>query len=156
MRRVAAGLLVLSAAGGAFIASHEGTRLAAYLDPVGLPTICTGSTEGVRLGQVATFEECNARLQRDTTHAGRAVAACTRVGITQAQYDALVSLAFNIGQVAYCGSTLARKLNAGDCWGAGAEFPRWIYAKGRRLKGLERRRAEERVAFESGCDRGAA
>lgn len=155
-RLAAAGALALSAAGAAFISSHEGLRLDAYLDPVGIPTICTGSTDGVRLGQLATFEQCNALLLRDTTHAGEAVARCTHVAITQAQYDALVSFAFNVGGGAYCSSTLARKLNAGDCWGAGAQFPRWSYAKGRRLPGLERRRAEERTAFETGCDRGPA
>lgn len=154
MRRVAAGLLALSVTGVAFIAGHEATRRDAYLDTGGVPTICTGSTEGVRLGQRATFEECNARLVRDTTHAGRAVADCTHVAITQEQYDALVSFTFNVGRAAYCGSTLARKLNAGDCWGAAAQFPRWIYDNGRKLRGLERRRAEERAAFEKGCDRG--
>lgn len=188
MKRVAAGLLALSVTGAAFIAGHEGTRLAAYLDTGGVPTICTGSTEGVRLGQRATFEECNARLLRDTTYAGKAVAQCTHVSITQTQYDALVSLAFNAGGGAFCGSELVRKLNAGDCLGAGREFndapqidrrtgrPRiyqgppiinrrtgvvllntgdtikkWTTAAGVPLPGLMLRRAEERTAFETGC-----
>lgn len=154
IRRLAARIGVVSAAGLASLGAWEGGhRLTAYLDPVGIPTICTGSTEGVELGQRATFEQCNARLLRDTTRAGAAVARCTHVAITQSQYDALVSLAFNIGEKKYCSSTLVRKINAGDCWGAGAEFPRWVYAKGVKLRGLERRRADERTAFETGCER---
>ena len=47
---------------------------------------------------------------------------------------------------------LARRLNAGDCWGAAAQFDRWVYAKGRRLPGLVKRRAEERRMFETGCE----
>lgn len=152
----AASALALSAAGAAMIAGFEGTSLDAYLDPVGIPTICTGSTAGVRLGQRATFEECNARLRKDAGLAGKAVAACTRVAVTQTQYDALVSLVFNIGEHNYCGSALARKLNAGDCWGAGAEFRRWTYAKGRQLPGLINRRAAERAAFETGCERASS
>lgn len=155
-RLAAAGALALSAAGAAMISGFEGTSLSAYLDPVGIPTICTGSTEGVRLGQRATFEECNARLKRDTGAAGQDVARCTRVAVTQTQYDALVSLVFNIGGAAYCGSTLARKLNAGDCWGAGYEFSRWTYSAGRRLPGLINRRAAERAAFETGCERASS
>lgn len=85
--------------------------------------------------------------------AGAAIARCTHVALTQAQYDAPVSFAFNVGGSAYCSSTLVRKLNAGDCWGAASEFRRGVHVKGRKLRGLERRRAEERTAFETGCER---
>jgi len=147
-----AAAFVVSAVGLGFIAAHEGTLLTAYLDPVGIPTICTGHTAGVQLGQRASFEQCNRLLVLDAGVAGKAVARCTHVAITQAQYDALVSFAFNVGGDAYCASTLARRLNAGDCWGAAAQFDRWVYAKGRRLPGLVKRRAEERRMFEPGCD----
>lgn len=154
--RAIAAMLALSAGGLGLIASHEGLRTTAYLDPVGIPTICYGSTAGVELGQRATFDECNRLLQRDTTYAGKAVARCTHVAITQAQYDALVSFSFNVGGEAYCRSTLARRLNAGDCWGAAAQFDRWVHAGGRKLPGLIKRRSEERALFETGCEREAA
>lgn len=123
--KVLAALLTVSVGGLGLIAGHEGLRTEAYPDPAygwAVPTICYGSTEGVQRGQRATFEECNARLAQDATYAGRAVARCTHVAITQAQYDALVSFAFNVGGSAYCTSALARRLNAGDCWGAAREF----------------------------------
>ena len=47
--------------------------------------------------------------------------------------------------------SLLRKVNSGDCWGAGKEFPRWVYAKGVQLPGLVTRRAYERKQWETGC-----
>lgn len=153
VKRFAAGSLVISALGLGLIASHEGAVTDAYLDPVGIPTICMGHTEGVFLGQKRTLKECEVLLKQDASYAGRAVARCTKVDLTQAQYDSLVSAVYNIGGTAYCTSTLARKLNAGDCFGAAKEFDRWVYAKGRKLPGLVKRRAAERALFETGCSR---
>lgn len=150
-----ASTLALSAAGFVFLADQEDIRLQAYPDAVGIPTICMGHTDGVKLGQRASFRECNRNLLEDAGVAGQAVARCTHVAITQEQYDALVSFALNTGGAAYCGSTLAKRLNAGDCWGAGAEFSRWVYAGGKRLPGLAARRAAERQKFETGCQRSA-
>jgi lysozyme len=67
--------------------------------------------------------------------------------ITQGQFDALVSFAFNVGVGALRGSTLLRRLNAGDAAGAANEFQRWSMSAGRRLPGLVRRRAAERALF---------
>lgn len=152
IKRFAASTLVISAVGLAMIAQHEDVRTDAYLDPIGIPTICAGHTEGVFLGQQRTLKECEVLLKQDATYAGRAIARCTKVDLTQGQYDALVATVFNIGGSAYCGSTLLRKLNAGDCWGAAREFDRWVYAKGRKLRGLVKRRAHERALFETGCE----
>lgn len=150
-KRFAVGLLTVSALGLASIKVHEAVVPVAYLDPVGIPTICAGHTRGVFLGQQRTLQECEELLEEDVTYAGRAIARCTKVDLTQGSYDALTSLVFNIGGTAYCASTLVRKLNAGDCRGAGREFDRWIYAKGRKLPGLIKRRAAERKLFETGC-----
>lgn len=150
-KKIAAAFAV-SLSGLAFIAGFEGTEQVAYLDSVGVPTICTGSTRGVFLGQTATLQECEERLQEDTTYAGKAVARYVRVRLTQGQYDALVSLVFNIGPGAFSGSTLLRKLNASDCLGTVREFPRWVYAGKKRLRGLEARRAAEAAKFKEGCD----
>ena len=133
------------------IKKHEGVRHSAYLDAVGVPTICYGSTRKVYMGQRATPAECEERLLEDATYAGRGVAKGVKVKLTQGQYDALVSFVFNVGETQFYRSTLLRKINAGDCWGAGAEFDRWVYAKGKRLKGLVSRRADERKQWEEGC-----
>lgn len=153
--RLAVAGITLSAAGLGFIASEEGTRLSAYLDPVGVPTICTGSTRAVYVGQRATLEECEVRLAEDTGVAGRAIARLVQPKLTQGQYDALVSFTFNVGEGALARSTLLRKLNAArteaQCLAVGPEFSRWIYAGGKPLRGLQKRRAKERAMFESGC-----
>lgn len=152
-----AGLLALASAllpsqsGLDNIKRHEGVRYAAYLDAVQVPTICYGSTRKVYIGQRATPAECEERLLEDATYAGKGVAKGVHVKLTQGQYDALVSFVFNVGETQFYRSTLLRKINAGDCWGAGAEFDRWVYAKGKRLKGLVSRRADERKQWEEGC-----
>jgi lysozyme len=159
--KVAAGVgVVLLALASTFVPSpqgvqsikvHEGVRTVAYLDAVQVPTICYGSTRKVYLGQRATLAQCEELLVQDLTYAGVGVAKHTRVKLTQGQYDALVSFVFNLGETQYRKSTLLRKLNAGDCFGAAAEFDRWVYAKGKRLKGLVVRRADERKLFERDC-----
>lgn len=146
-----ASTLLPSQSGLDAIKKHEGVRHGAYLDAVGVPTICYGSTRKVFMGQRATSAECEERLLEDATYAGRGVAQGVKVKLTQGQYDALVSFVFNVGETQFYRSTLLRKINAGDCWGAGAEFDRWVYAKGKRLNGLVSRRADERRAFEEGC-----
>lgn len=144
-------LLSLSAAGVGFIQSWEGTERVAYRDAVGIPTICTGSTRDVYLGQEATLAECEARLVEDTTYAGQAIKRCVTAKLSQGQYDAMVSLGFNIGGGALCGSTLVRKLNQGDCRGAGEQFLRWDYAGKQKLRGLTKRRAAESAQFIKDC-----
>lgn len=163
-RLIAAAALALSAAGAAYIAADEGlgptqtqagqTVAVAYADPgLGwqLPTICHGHTRGVFRGQRATLKQCEAWLLEDATAAGRAIARCTPAPLTQRQYDALVSLVYNIGPTAYCNSTLARHLNAGQCRQAAAQITRWTRANGRILPGLVKRRAGERTRFEADC-----
>lgn len=163
-RYIAAALLALSASGAAFIATHEGTGptqeqggqivALAYADPAhgwALPTICNGHTRGVLRHQRATLGQCESWLIEDASYAGRAIARCTPVRLTQPQYDALVSLVYNIGPGNYCSSTLARHLNAGRCIAAAQQFDRWTYAGGQRLPGLIKRRAAERARFESDC-----
>ena len=70
-----------------------------------------------------------------------------KVPINQNQFDALVSLAFNIGGPNFAGSTLVKKLNSGDPRGAADQFPRWKFADGKEMRGLVRRRAAERELF---------
>jgi lysozyme len=152
-RVVAAGLTV-SFGGAAFIIGHEGTEPVVYRDPVGIPTVCTGHTSTVGqkdVGKRFSSEVCANLLRQDLRVAEAAVKRCTLSPVTQEQYDALVSLTFNIGGTAYCKSTLVKRLNAGQCYATGAQFDRWVFAGKRKLPGLVRRRAEERTMFETGC-----
>ena len=132
-------------------ATHEGKLNVAYVDPVGIVTICAGHTRTAKLGQLKTDDECLGLLKEDTRWSERGVKAAIKVPITQDQYDALTSFAFNVGNAGLLNSTLARKLNAGDCRGAAAEFPRWNRAGGRILRGLTKRRLAERTTFEKDC-----
>lgn len=153
-QRVAAVVLSLSALGVAGMVSYEGLRKVAYKDPVGIVTVCAGHTKTAQLGQVKTDAECEALLKEDVKDAEAAVKRLVTAPLTQAQFDALVSFTFNVGSGNLAKSTLLKKVNAFDCWGAGKEFMRWTYAGGRELPGLVIRRASERKQWETGCATG--
>ncbi|WP_312069487.1 lysozyme, partial [Acinetobacter sp.] len=70
-----------------------------------------------------------------------------KVPLSQNQFDALVSLTYNIGSTAFKNSTLLKKLNAKDYAGAADQFLRWNKGGGKVLKGLVRRREAERALF---------
>ena len=148
-------VLAMAAAGSLTMATtlvgyFEGRSLVAYLDPVGIPTICDGITAGVRLGQTKTAAECDALLAAELGKACAVVDRAVRVPLTPARRAALCSFVYNAGGTAFTGSTLLRKLNAGDTRGACAELSRWVYAKGQKLAGLVNRRAAERELCEVG------
>lgn len=148
----AAGVLIVSATGIGMIQKFEDTVPVAYLDTVKVSTICTGHTKGVTLGMRATLEQCEQYLKEDLTEVGKAVGKCVRVPVTQEQYDALTSLTFNIGGGAFCRSTLVKKLNTGDCVGAGREFMKWDRAGKNVSRGLQNRRKAEAALFIRGCE----
>ena len=141
--------LSISPAGIALIQAHEGLRLTAYRDAGVVWTIGYGSTGGVRRGMTITRDQAVLRLYHDVDDAEATVNNRVTVPLSQSQFDALVSLVFNIGGGAFRKSTLLQKLNAGDYAGASNEFMRWIKAKGRVLGGLVTRRAAERALFSS-------
>ncbi|MES2103080.1 MAG: lysozyme [Pseudomonadota bacterium] len=122
----------------------EGTRQQAYLDPVSIPTICRGHIGGVKLGQTATVDQCDDMLARDLLKADAEMRACVLVPLNPNQRAAFASFTFNAGGGNFCGSSMARKLNAGNYAGACDELPRWVYAGGKVLPGLVRRRASEK------------
>lgn len=140
----------ISDAGLDLIRGFEGCRLEAYPDPGtgGEPwTIGVGHTGGVRPGQTITQDEADALLRSDLERFEKCVDGCVRGAITQQQFDALVSFAFNLGCNALRGSTLLHKLNQGDDAGAGQEFLKWDKAGGRVMAGLTRRRQAEMDLF---------
>lgn len=130
------------------IKKWEGLKLEAYLPtPNDVWTIGWGHTKGVRPGMKITRSKAQELFRKDIEWAENAVNRLVKVGLTQNQFDALVSLTFNIGETAFARSTLLRKLNTGDYQGAAEEFPRWVKQKGKTLRGLVRRRAEEMEVF---------
>lgn len=137
--------------GLALIQQFEGFRAQAYICPAGVLTIGYGSTGAhVKRGQVIKQAEAVALLKKDVARFERAVDALG-LNLTQNQFDALVSLAFNIGTGNFNKSTLVRRLKAGDMAGAAAQFAVWNKARVRGvltvLPGLVRRRAAEAALF---------
>lgn len=144
LKRIVVGGLSLTAAGLISIATWEGFKGEAYSPvPGDVPTIGFGSTEGVKLGDTISVPDALNRLEKDVRAAEDAVRSCVTVPLMPYEMDAYVSLAYNIGQARFCGSTLVKKLNAGDYRGACEEIKRWHFAGGNSLKGLVDRRAAE-------------
>jgi lysozyme len=128
----------------------EGLKLEAYPDPAtgGEPwTIGYGHTRGVSKGQRITLAQAERLLREDLERFELGVEALVTAPISQGQFDALVSLAFNIGLVAFKNSTLLRKLNLGQH--CADEFMRWNRAgyPRRVINGLTARRFAERALF---------
>lgn len=126
------------------VAGAEGLRTAVYLDPVGIPTYCFGETAGARLGDTYTPEQCRAKLGARVLEFGGAVDRCVTKPMSAARKAGLTSFTYNVGVDAFCGSTLVRRLNAGDP-DACDELRRWTKAKGVTLPGLVNRREQERT-----------
>lgn len=140
----------LSPAGTAFIKSFEQLRLTAYLPtPNDVWSIGYGHTHGVQMGDTCTLEQADAWFLQDVAWAENAVDAHAPQGITQNAFDALVSLAFNIGATNFDASTLLKDLGAGQDAQAADEFLRWDRQRGQVLPGLERRREAERAMFDT-------
>ena len=141
-RRLIGGL-VLSAAGLVGILSHEAFKSQAYHDVVGVDTIGFGTTEGVKDGDKITVEQALIRALNDVSKFEGALKKCVVVPLNQNEYDAYISLSYNIGSGAFCKSTLVKKLNQLDYAGACSEILRFNKAEGKFNKGLDNRRREE-------------
>lgn len=143
--------MTLSKNGIDLIAGFEGFESKAYLCPAGVWTIGFGTTviNGVRVkkGDTCTLEQAKDYKAQDLKRFEKTVNDAVMVGLTQNQFDALVSLTYNIGSNAFSNSTLLKKLNTGDYDGAADQFDVWNKAGGRVLKGLVNRRATEKKLF---------
>ena len=133
--------------GLALIRKYESCRLEAYLDSVNIPTLGFGHTAGVKMGDTCTQEQADTWLEADVQAAVRCVAQSVTGVLTQGQIDALVSFVFNLGCGALRGSTLLRKLNAGEDDAAAQQFLKWDHAGGKVLAGLSARREAEMELF---------
>lgn len=132
-----------------FVKSFEGLELTAYQCSAGVWTIGYGHTKGVKSGDEISSYEAEQLLIEDLTAISDDLNRLVDVPVSQGQYVALLSLAFNVGATALKKSTLLSKLNRRDYEGAAEEFDKWVYAGGKVVEGLQRRRAAERALFES-------
>ena len=134
------------------ICEFEGRRLVAYDDGVGVWTIGFGTIKypnGVRVkkGDTCTLDQAKEYMRHDLIEFEHTVNSSVKVPLNQNQFDALVSLSYNIGSNAFKSSTLVNKLNAGDYQGAADQFNVWINAGGKCMQGLVNRRDKEKLLF---------
>ena len=145
--KIGAGAIALAVP---LVAHFEGYVPWVYRDPIGRLAACYGHDDQTMTpGKRFTAAECQAMLDQDLLKHAQALD-CIKHPLTDGQKAAFVSFAFNVGNKAFCDSTLARKANAGDMPGACAELSRWTRAGGRELPGLVKRRAAERELCEVG------
>lgn len=127
----------------------EGLRLEPYHDPVGFKTIGYGHLlsrtpwEPLETTESITQEEAERLLAEDMQSAADAVERLVTVPLTDHQRAALIDFAFNCGAGNLARSTLLKVINRGDYDAAPAEFLKWVYARGKKLPGLVRRRKAE-------------
>jgi lysozyme len=135
------------------IKDFEGFSPTIYLDAAGFPTIGYGHL--LRPGEAEMFrrgislEAAVALLIKDVQAAERAVLRLISVPLSDGQFDALVSFTFNLGSGALQRSTLRRKVNREEHADVPAEFMKWVWAGGRKLNGLIRRRQAEAMFYQA-------
>lgn len=139
--------MTTSQEGRSFIESCEGVKLKAYQDGRGIWTCGVGHTLGVKEGDTCTPQEADAWLAEDLAAAEGAVNRLVKVPLSQPQFDALVSLCFNIGQGNFAESTVLRKLNQSDYQSGAQAFLMWSKISGETSQGLLNRRTAERAMF---------
>lgn len=151
--------ILVGVGGSGLIPREEGRRNDAYLDPVGIPTICEGWTHGVRLGDWASDARCDELTLRGIDDAARVLTTHVPAPVVEqlpaATVAALLSFIYNVGPGAPGKkdgfvwlkngrhSTMLRLLQAGDVRGACQQMPRWATAQGKALRGLQLRRQRE-------------
>ena len=133
------------------IKRFEGFSSSIYICPAGYPTIGYGHVvrddEKQRFAEDIDKDEGENLLRRDVRWAEGGVLRLIDIPLTDGQFDALVSFTFNLGTGALQRSTLRRKVNREEHEDVPARFKRWVWAGGRKLKGLERRRNAEAKAY---------
>jgi lysozyme len=136
--------IALSAAGLVALASWEAFRSEPYLDIGGVWTDGFGNTNNVNPSKSVSVPQALNQLLINVKSAEGAVNTCITKPMTQGEFDAFVKFTFNVGNRAFCNSTLVRKFNAGDNVGACNELMRWVYVKGVKVNGLVNRREAEK------------
>ncbi|MGH9818574.1 MAG: glycoside hydrolase family protein [Pyrinomonadaceae bacterium] len=143
----------MSEHGQDFLKGFEELRLTVYNDGYGFPTVGWGhkikAQDHLKIGDTITQQQADEFWARDLAIHADIVDRHVKVPLTQGQYDALVSLAFNIGEANFADSSLLSKLNRGDYAGAQERFDGWIRSNGKVSNGLIRRRDAEQEMFNS-------
>jgi lysozyme len=128
-----------------FTPPFEDTKYTTYRDMGGVLTYCTGATENAAWGKTYTPAQCRAQLDRDLERHAAGIAMCIPLArLTDGQKVAFVDVAYNIGVSGFCGSSMARRTNAGDMVGACNALLMWNKVGGKEVRGLTRRRQAER------------
>jgi lysozyme len=137
-----------------FIEKREGYSLKVYKDSAGLKTVGVGhlitGKEKPPIYNVITPQYCSFLLRQDSQIAVDAVNTLVKTLLSQAEFDALVSLVFNIGVGAFTKSTLLKLLNSGQRKTAASQFLVWNRAGGQINQGLINRRNKEYKLFTAG------
>lgn len=142
---IALGLSSFIATAGLFVAKHEGLVLGTYLDPIGILTSCYGHTgKELKISQKFNEEQCLEQLAKDLASHDRELMRNVLVPLSEEEHAAYLSFTYNVGVGSFSKSTLLKKLNSSDHIGACKELPRWVYAGGKKLNGLVRRREAEK------------
>lgn len=143
--------LGLSAIGLIMIAMHEGYSPTPYKDTGGVVTNGFGNAT-ISPNKPVSVVEALSDLRLNTESAGQGVSRCVTAEMTQGQYDAYVSFAYNVGINAFCKSTMVKLANQGDKVGSCNQFDRWVYVAGKdcriaknNCRGIAKRRAEEKA-----------
>ena len=139
--------------GLSLIKQFEGCSLVPYLDSVGVATIgygCTRYENGTKVSMAdmpISQQRADELLRHLVVEFEDGVNKLVSVNISQNQFNALVSFAFNLGLNSLKNSTLLQRFNSGDTLDATCEFTRWRFANKKPLKGLLRRRLAEASLF---------
>lgn len=130
------------------IKRFEGFSSTVYICPAGYPTIGYGHLvrDHEKFEEISQ-EEAEALLRIDVESAERAVLRLIKVPLTDGQFDALVSFTYNLGSGALQSSTLRRKVNRQAHSEVPAQLVRWVWAGGRKLNGLIKRRECESLVY---------
>lgn len=137
------GAAVVGAALVGMVAQWEGYREKAYLDLVGVPTIGYGETKGVRLGQTISEYAARKQLLYRIKDFEKEILACIKTDMPFEVQAAVVSLAYNVGSGAVCKGSVAREARKGNFRKACDNLLKYVYAGGKRVKGLVNRRNAE-------------
>ena len=164
----AAAVLAAAALASPIVAEFEGRVLRAYRDPVGILTACDGDTRNVQGGRTYTEAECDRRLVTALAEHGAGIAECLPDDLPLWTRAAFTSFAYNVGDGAFCRSSMAQAARAGNLELACRRLnerpdgrPQWVFVRAgvdpktgaptyKQLPGLVKRRAAERAACERG------
>lgn len=148
---LALGLSSALATTGMFVAEHEGLVLGTYVDPVGILTSCYGHTgKELKLNQKFTEAQCLDQLAKDLSKHDKEMMRYVKVPLSDEEHSAYLSFSYNVGVGNFKSSTLLKLLNKEKRVEACNQLTNWVFAKGKKLKGLVNRREEEKNLCLSG------